>query len=135
MRVERRGWPRLHRVDPLGPVSEALVDFRGVVQHRVAAAAAADRVGITSAVQPVVVSRVVGIRLTVVTLQDVVPAGPVQAVVTIAADQDVVARLGISTPGVSGSAETLIAKKRADRQPAPHHPRRRWRGWLRNRSS
>ena len=76
----RKGWgvgsvsgqPHLHGVDPLGPVGEVLVDFRGVVQHRVAAAATADRVAVGSPVQPVVVSRVFGVGLAVVALQDVV---------------------------------------------------------------
>ena len=38
------GQPRLHRVDPLGPVGEVLVDFRLIVQLGVAAATAPDRV-------------------------------------------------------------------------------------------
>ena len=79
-RVGRRGWGHLYRVDPLG---EVLVDFRGVVQFRVAPAAAADRVDVDSAVQPVVVSRVRRVGLAVVTLQDVVAGRPGQAAFTV----------------------------------------------------
>jgi hypothetical protein len=84
----------LHRVDPLGPVGEVLVDLRGV-EHRVAAAATADRVVTGPPIQPVVVTAVQRGGLAVVTLQDVLPAGPVEAVVTLASNDRVVAAAAV----------------------------------------
>ena len=87
MRPRCQARPGLDLVDPVVPVDEALVAV--ATNQRVVAAPAPDRVDSVATIQMVVVTRVIGFGLAVVTLQDVIVGRPEENVVPLATNYSI----------------------------------------------